>query len=882
MGSRVTRVQPARIPKGLAYNRPVTITESTSPSNRLSREVLPTDYLLDVDADLEAGTFRGTVTIRAQVHIATNGIRLHSVGLDLADAVVLTNLDDTQPTSHELTIYDEPDREMVWMRVAGAPEDPEAAPRALQPGPIEIRIAYSGTINEGLLGFYRSTFVDEDGVTHTLACTQMEAPYARSVFPCFDEPSFKARFHIALTVDDRLLAVSNSAERSRNEVEPGRVRIEFEPTMVMSTYLVAWVIGPLAASDTRMVGDVPVRVIAPPASLHLSEFALDTAEFALGWFGEYYGITYPGDKVDLIAIPDFAFGAMENLGCVTFREVYLLTDPASATKDDLAKVAAVVNHELAHMWFGDLVTMKWWNGIWLNEAFATFMELACTDAGHPDWDHWTHFGVERSAAFEIDALLHTRPIEMAVSTPDEADAMFDVLTYEKGASILRMLEQFLGEDEFRKGVRHYLGRHAYANTETHDLWEALSEATGTPVTDMMNRWIFEGGHPRVSGRRDGEMLHLAQTRNTAGGVDTEWTPRPTPVRVGWLHGDGSRSSTSLLLTEPAETPWPADAVAATLNGEGYGFYRTALSEELHRELIGRFDQFAPLERFQYLDDAWAGLLANALPLGQLLDSVWAAVGDADSTVMRRAARAWNSMYRLAGDDRTAVSSAISSWVDHAVALRGGTYAGETGAALFALKGSLGAPEPEFLDRARELAGLTGSPTEDQELLTAAVTVVGTWANAQDFDWLLAQVDAAGTPQKSQRFLVALGLANDPELFAQGCEYFLETARPQDGPYALRDAMLHPSNGTAGWEFIERNWTTITERFPSGAIPRMLEGIRWLLGSASVERVQAFIGARDFSGSQTRIDQLLELQTANDLLAQRIRPKLVDSLAASTR
>ena len=230
----------------------------------------------------------------------------------------------------------------------------------------------------------------------------------------------------------------------------------------MSTYLVAFVVGPLEITDPVDVDGVPVRVVHRPGRGHLTPYALDVASHGLRWFSDYYAIPYPSDKVDLVAIPDFASGAMENLGCITFREVLLLIDPETATQPELQTAAAVINHELAHMWFGDLVTMKWWEGIWLNEAFATFMETACTDAYRPDWQVWTTFSRGRSAAYATDALGSTRPIEYPVRNPAEAEGMFDILTYEKGASLVRMLEQYLGVERFRDGVRHYLSTHAYA------------------------------------------------------------------------------------------------------------------------------------------------------------------------------------------------------------------------------------------------------------------------------------------------------------------------------------------------------------------------------------------------------------------------------------
>ena len=301
----------------------------------------------------------------------------------------------------------------------------------------------------------------------------MESTDARRAFPCFDEPAFKATFEVTLVIDDHLAAYSNSPIVDETPEPGGRKRVHFGPTMVMSTYLVAFVVGPLGHTDPVDVDGVPLRVVHPLGKGHLTEFALEVGAHALRFFTEYFGIPYPGDKVDMVAIPDFAAGAMENLGCITYRESALLVDPATAARVELERIADVVCHEMAHMWFGDLVTMKWWNGIWLNEAFATFMEVLAVDAFRPDWQRWVSFGVEREAAMAVDGLHATRPVEFPVGRPEEAEGMFDVLTYQKGGSVLRMLEQFIGPDVFREGIHDYLVTHSYANTETRDLWDAL-------------------------------------------------------------------------------------------------------------------------------------------------------------------------------------------------------------------------------------------------------------------------------------------------------------------------------------------------------------------------------------------------------------------------
>ncbi|MFN5840808.1 MAG: M1 family metallopeptidase, partial [Acidimicrobiaceae bacterium] len=485
---------------------------------RLPRTVLPSQYVVSLSPNLDTASFTGSVTIAAEATQAANEIVLNAIELDIHSVTVIGS-DAPYSLNEELA------RLIIDTSVS--------------PGPVSIHISFTGTLNDKLRGFYRSTFTDGDGNTRTIATTQMQSTDCRRAFPCFDEPDFKATFAIDLTFNNDLLAVSNGKEIRREELPNNQVRVWFSETMLMSTYLVAFVVGPLEATEPVMVGNIPLRIIHVPGKSHLTEFGLRVGAFCIDWFQNYYGIPYPSDKCDLLALPDFAAGAMENLGCITFREVLLLVDPETSTQIEQELVAAVVAHELAHMWFGDLVTMRWWNGIWLNEAFATFMEVAATDAFAPQWTMWTSFGLDRSAAFEVDSLHSTRTVEFPVESPADADGMFDVLTYQKGGALLRMLEQYLGPDRFRAGVSHYLKTHSYGNTETGDLWDAIEHVVSTdggdnvPVRALMDSWIWQAGYPLVSARVDGNTLVLSQRQFTFDNTPdaTLWVI-PIHVRLG--------------------------------------------------------------------------------------------------------------------------------------------------------------------------------------------------------------------------------------------------------------------------------------------------------------------------------------------------------------
>jgi puromycin-sensitive aminopeptidase len=594
---------------------------------RLPTDVRPSRYDLRLQPMLDDARFIGTVRIQLDVDAPVDMLVLNAAELDIVSCAV--EGDDAE-----------------WRLDEGTERLIVVPANTVDAGTAELTIAFEGVLNDKLRGFYRSTYLDDDGVEQVIACTQMQATDCRRAFPCWDEPAFKAVFGVTLAVEEGLSAISNSPEVERVTADGCNV-ITFADTMVMSSYLVAFVVGRLETTDAHDVDGTPLRIVHVPGKGHLTEFGLDVGAFCLRWFQDYYGIAYPGDKVDLVALPDFAAGAMENLGCITFRESLLLVDPATSTQNERQLVADVVAHELAHMWFGDLVTMRWWNGIWLNEAFATFMEIAACEAYRPDWQRWTSFGVERSVAFETDSLLSTRSVEFEVRSPADCEGMFDVLTYQKGGALLRMLEQYLGDDRFREGVNHYLRTHAYANTETNDLWDAIEATSGQPVRRIMDSWIWQPGYPLVSASIVDGALELRQQRflfDATGRdtLDTQTWAIPVHVRLG-------ETTTTVLLDEESitvEVPEP-DAGAMIVNAGGHGFYRVAYSDELRGRIDGDvLRTLSTLERYNLVDDAWAATVAGEMSADDLLSFLHGYVDERDHAVWQAITIALRGLGRL--------------------------------------------------------------------------------------------------------------------------------------------------------------------------------------------------------------------------------------------
>ena len=826
---------------------------------RLPRTILPSAYSIEISPDLGEHRFSGTVSVEAEVMETTNELRCNVADLELSEVMI-------DGVEAPYTIDEDSEQLIVDLG------------QDRSPGDITFSASFSGELNDTLKGFYRSTFTDDDGVEHTIGTTQFQSTDARRAFPCWDEPDMKATFAITLVIDPQFTAVSNGAETGRSERDGGLVAVEFAKTMKMSTYLVAFVVGPLEISETRFAGDVPVRIVHRPGKGHLTTFALDVAVAALEYFEEYYGIAYPTDKLDMIALPDFAMGAMENLGCVTYREILLLVDPESATQPELQNVADVINHELAHMWFGDLVTMGWWNGIWLNEAFATFMEMKATDNFRPEWQRWTSFGISRSAAFDIDSLESTRPIEFPVISPADAEGMFDLLTYEKGAAVVRMLEQWLGEDTFRDGIRHYLNTHAYGNTETHHLWDALEATAGRPVTAAMETWIFQGGYPVI----EVEGEHICQRRFTYSGQGdaATWS---VPVQV---RDDTGAVTTVELHDDRTELPMAA-ASLVTFNNAGNGFYRVKLDSDrlvaLGTQGVG---DLPAVERFGLLDDTWTMTLAGETDLAAFLGLLSGYRTEDDVSVWQRAIGALGFIDHVAAaGDRDSLGERVDELISGARERLGAEPSSDESDRTSQLRGTLlnaagtltpaGSPtRTSAIERAREVLAMD-SP--DAELRSASVKVVAANGDDDDFATFREGFESAADPQSEMRYLYALPSFSGEAQIQTLIDMALDgSIRSQNAPFVLAQAMMNREHGPMVWSQVKSSWDQVNNQFPANTIVRMLTGVRWLTDAATSADVAAFFSGREMPQGQKQVDQHLERLAVN----AAFRSRVVDGLGAA--
>lgn len=443
---------------------------------RLTDFFTPEHYQLSLTINRVARTFTGTVTVNG---IATNNgsIWLHTKDLTITDCVANgKSVDYTLGENDELEIK----AELTSNQAA------------------VVTLGFTGTITDQMHGMYPCYF-KHAGEAKELIATQFESHHAREVFPCIDEPDAKATFDVTLTTETGITVLGNMPVKAQAK-ENDNLITTFETTPRMSTYLLAWVLGEMHRKTAKTKGGVEVNVWATSAQSPESlDFALDIATRTIDFFDDYFGTPYPLPKSDHVALPDFSSGAMENWGLITYREVALLAEPKVTSIASKRYVATVVAHELSHQWFGNLVTMKWWNNLWLNESFANLMEYIAVDALHPEWDIWLEYSShETIMALRRDAIDGVQAVQTEVNHPDEISTLFDgAIVYAKGGRLLRMLQHYIGGDAFRNGLRAYFEKYAYQNTEGDDLWAELSKASGKDITEFMNTWISQPGYPVV-------------------------------------------------------------------------------------------------------------------------------------------------------------------------------------------------------------------------------------------------------------------------------------------------------------------------------------------------------------------------------------------------
>lgn len=827
-----------------------------SQSYRLPETVTPERYQLRLTPDLKTFTFVGEETVTITVREPVTDIILNAAELQIHTAT-LTGADGKP---HQATISLDETLERATFRF----------PQAIAPGSAQLRLTFSGILNDKLHGFYRSTYKDAQGNDKLLASTQFESTDARRAFPCWDEPAAKSIFQTTLVIDDVLTAISNtSIVRQTPLPGTGKREVVFADTIKMSTYLMAFIVGEFEGTEPVYVDGAPLRVWAVPGKGHLAKFGQEIGAASLEFFSRYYDYKYPGDKLDLIAIPDFASGAMENLGAITFRETALLVDDQTATRSEMERVADVVAHENAHMWFGDLVTMRWWNGLWLNEAFATFMEMLAVDHCKPEWQRWTSFAVSRAAALLVDGLRSTRPIEFPVRLPAEAAGMFDILTYEKGAAVLRMLEQYLGEEVFRVGINEYLRKHEFANAETTDLWDAIETSARQPVRTLMDTWVFQPGYPLISVAVEQQQVVLTQQifQYLPNSADAErrWH---VPIFLRAKTAAGIHTQTALMTDRELRLSLPATPEWVVVNAGGHGFYRIRYSQDLLSRLTTQVhEKLSAVERFNLVNDTWAATLAGLTPLPSYLDLLKLFREETDHNVWTAIVGSCHYLYRLLDvTQRPALQTFIRTLLGPITQRLGWAPQPGEHELLSQLRGELlGALGTVGNDAATQAEAKTryhqykaNPAVVDRNVVPALVSILTHIGGKAEYEEFHATMKSAKTPQEEQRYLFALAAFRHPELLERTLQMTLSgEVRTQNAPYLMRSLLLNTDGREHAWAFLKQHWDEMLQQYPDNSIVRMCEGITALVTPALEADVQQFFASHPVKQGAKTMEQHLE-------------------------
>jgi len=821
--------------------------------------------------------FRGEACIELEIAPGTRSIELHAVDLELGACTARDRAGEVRVAR----IRPNPERETVTLVLDRPLEGPTAS----------LQLEWQGPLRTDLRGLYLAR-----SGKRRYAATQLEAADARRFFPCFDEPDKKARFRIRVTTPIKNQVVSNGAA-VRTEKRARQKTVHFAETPKLSTYLIALVVGELEASRPVHAGSTPIRVWCVPGKKHLAGFALEVAAEVLGRLEEYFGLPYPYGKLDLLAVPDFEFGAMENAGAVTFRETLLLVDKKTITLGEKKRVAEVITHELAHMWYGDLVTMAWWDDLWLNEAFATWMAFKIVDGWKPEWKMWLDFESHRAPAFSLDALENTHPIYVPVANASEATENFDVITYEKGASVVRMLESWLGPAVFRRGVRQYIRRHREGNARAADLWRALEQAAKKAVTPIVTPWLTQPGFPLVAAQRIDRAgqshLLVEQERffaNPKVGPDARAETRPIPLVLRVRPEKGrDRIVRALVEKKRQEIPLgPASDVRwVYANADESSFIRALHDGAILRALGQELSRLAPAERMGLLGHQWAGVRSDRAPLADWLDLA-TRLGDEPEPDVLGAVHGpltWlvdQAVPALANEHAARFRGWLADIFSPAFAKLGWSPAkGEADerrqrrAVLISMLGNL-AEDAGVIEGAQQRIGpyLKNRATLEPNLAGPVVDLAAQRGDAALYESYLRTMKGARTPQERTRFEMSLGAFRDAALVDRTLALSLTADVPTQDVVPLLVRMLgNPAARERTWEFIRERWIDLSPRVSPGLASRLVSALPALQKPLYRRQVASFFATHPLPTAARALKQALERFELDEDLRARVVPDL---------
>jgi aminopeptidase N/puromycin-sensitive aminopeptidase len=852
------------------------LTLSLATAQRLPEVARPENYKLTFTPDLENAKFTGDETIAIRVLKPTSEITLNSAEIDFQD-VTITSGNATQKAK----VTPETDKEMVVL----------AVDKPLPVGPATIHISYTGTLNDQMRGLY----LGKDSQGRKYAASQFEATDARRAFPSFDEPDYKATFDISAVVDKGMVAISNQKVTSDVAGPGDKHTVHFATTVKMSSYLAALVVGNFEYVEGEADG-IPIRVYASTGKKEMGKFALESAEYILTYYDKYFGIKYPYGKLDLIGLSDFSAGAMENTGCITFREVILLIDEKHGSVDLKKNIAGVIAHEMAHQWFGDLVTMKWWDDIWLNEGFATWMEGKPVEAWKPEWNVNLDDVSGTSQTLNLDSLANTRPIHQAVETPAQIQELFDGIAYGKASSVLRMLESYLGEETFRAGVNAYLKQHQYANATAEDFWNAQAKTSKKPVDQIMPTWVKQPGAPilSVKAQCSGNSTNVTLTQQRfyfdraklAEPGDQLWQ---VPLCMKGS-ATGNSAAKCEVLTKKEETfTLPGCSTWVLANAGASGYYHVGYEPDAVRALAADAEtKLSPAERISLQGDIWASVRAGREPVGDYLAFAQGLQSDGNRAVVEAVIARLNyiSQYLLSDTDGDAYRAWLRQYLAPAIKDVGWEpkpgESDEKKALRSRLFNALGhdARDPEALEEARKLAdkALADPSSVDHEMAGGAFRLAALNGDEDFYNKLMVALKNPKAPEDYYTYLFSLSQFSDPKLLQRTLDFAISPeVRSQDALRLVTGVLVNPAGQKLAWDFIREHWSAIEKAGGPFASAQVVGATGVFCDAGLRDQVTEFFTAHKVEAAERTYKQSIErINSCVDLKSQQ-QPQLASWL-----
>ena len=842
-------------------------------AQRLPAGVHPEAYKLILAPDLQAATFTGEETIDLTLDTASTTITLNAAEIKFLSVT---------SGSQTATVTLDEDKEQATFTF----------PQALPAGKATLAIRYIGILNDKLRGFYLSKTAKRN-----YAVTQFEPTDARRAYPSFDEPALKATYDITLIVDKRDTAISNTQIVS-DTPGPGANKhtLRFATTPKMSTYLVAFLVGDFKCTEGKSDG-VPIRACSTPDKVALTRFAVEAATYVLHYYNTYFGIKYPMPKLDMVALPDFEAGAMENFGCITYRETDLLIDSKTGPIPAKKRVAEVVAHEMAHQWFGDMVTMQWWDNIWLNEGFATWMETKPIAQWHPEWNFPQDDAQSLDETLNLDAQATTRTIRATANTPSEINEMFDGIAYGKAGAVLGMVENYLGVETFRQGVHNYLAAHLYANATAEDFWNAQTANSHQPVDKIMSSFVTQPGVPLLTlSERQGNSVPVAQSRfflsSTANSNEGQSWTIPVCLKTS------AQPICRVLTPEDSSFPIPADVSIPFLyaNAASKGYYRTAYTPEQFNAILANVEtSLTPPERIGLLGDRWALVRSGQGSVGDYLNLFLALKQDPNAAVLDTAQRQLEKINSdiATDEDRAQLSTVLLHQLDPVYKALGSPAKSDSfdrqqlRGTLFEILGA--AQDPAVLTEANLIANRVypaSGPTDktlDPALSDSAIRVAAANGDAGLYNRVFAASKDPRDPGLQSQALRTLARFRNPELVTRTLDYAVSgQVRNQDSWIVLALLLRQRETQDQAWTYIQHNWDKVHAQFTTNSGVRVVNATGYFCTAERRDEVTSFFATHKVDAAERTFAKAIDSINACIQFRASQQPNLHQWLAAQPR